>query len=222
MDKEGVPSLIVLIGEFNGSAACQMVQSMIATKQFFDSLADILADKKELRQHTQWVIVPGPDDFLPFSSFPNPHLSKKLMVKLRKIVTNLELMSNPCRISYFGKEVVICRGDFSKLFITNDMFSSKDFQASAMINTILGQGCLFPFLKKSQLMLWNYAHALHLHTVPDVLVIADSYYHFEKQLDGGQFVISPGSFGLHKTFAGMFFNAEGKLEAELNDFRVPN
>lgn len=29
-------------------------------------------------------------------------------------------------------------------------------------------------------MLWNYAHALHLHSVPDVLVIADSYYHFEK------------------------------------------
>lgn len=93
--------------------------------------------------------MPGPDDFLPYSAFPNPHLSKKLMVRLRKTVTNLELMSNPCRISYFGKEVVICRGDFSKLFITNDIFNSKDFKASAMVNTLLGQGCLFPFLKKS-------------------------------------------------------------------------
>lgn len=128
MDKEGVPSIIVLIGEFNGSAAGQMVQSFIETKQFFDGLADILHDKRELRQHTQWVVMPGPDDFLPFSAMPNPHISKKLMTKLRKTLTNIKMASNPCRLSYYGKEVLISRGDFSKLLITSEVVDAGEFK----------------------------------------------------------------------------------------------
>lgn len=89
-----------------------------------------------------------------------------------------------------------------------------------MVNTLLAQGTLFPFLKKSQLLLWNYAHALHVHSPPDVLVLADSHYHFEHTLKHGTSVVSPGSFGLHRTFAGLFFDADGKLEAELIDFKT--
>ena len=92
---------------------------------------------------------------------PNVHLSKKLMPKLKKVVSKLKLASNPCRISYYGKEILICRADFAKLFLMNNVIlRQKDqtqrqsrelsgFKSRDMVETIVRQGNLLPFLKKS-------------------------------------------------------------------------
>ena len=142
--------------------------------------------------HTQWVIVPGPDDYLPFSALPNIHLSKKLMPKLKKVVSKLKLASNPCRISYYGKEILICRADFAKLFLMNNVMlkqkfnqgkEAAGFKSRDMVETIIRQGNLLPFLKKSQLVLWNYSDSFHFDKLPDCMILADSFLHYEYEVD---------------------------------------
>ena len=52
------------------------------------------------------------------------------------------------------------------------------FKSRDMVETIIRQGNLLPFLKKSQLMLWNYSDAFHFDKLPDCMILADSFLHY--------------------------------------------
>ena len=100
------------------------------------------------------------------------------------------MASNPLRISYYGKELVIARYNFFrklkknhlyKVQIAQERLSPEEVPETLKIaRTILHQGCLVPLPQIVQPVLWAFAKdVLNLVPHPDFLVLADdcSDYH---------------------------------------------
>jgi len=76
----------------------------------FDSLADPIVSYTLITRRTHFIFVPGPQDLtinlvLP----PNPLLS--FTARLRAKISKVHLASNPCRLTFFGQEIVIFPDD---------------------------------------------------------------------------------------------------------------
>lgn len=77
----------------------------------FDSLADLIASYTLITRRTHLVFVPGPQDLTVNSVLPRKHLLSSFTARLRAKIPNIHLASNPCRIKFFGQEIVVYRDD---------------------------------------------------------------------------------------------------------------
>jgi len=91
-------------------------------RSHFERLGNIIRDKgfEYLRDHTEWVFVPSLDDLGQLSIMPQPPLNESLLSgfigTLQGRIKKVSLGTNPLRLSFNGKEVVINRYNlFSKL-----------------------------------------------------------------------------------------------------------
>jgi DNA polymerase epsilon subunit 2 len=102
---------------------------------------------------------------------------------LPRIVTNsiqskfpyVAFSSNPCRLRYFTKEIVLVRHR-NQLLETHSLLTPLEEydRTHHTIKTLLDQGHLSPLPLPSQPIYWKFDHSLCLFPLPDAIVLADS------------------------------------------------
>lgn len=106
--------------------------------------------------------------------------------------------TNPCRIRFFTREIVVFRGEVSTRLRKRALLppvSDEEVRETYdhAVKTVLDQGHLCPLPLSLQPIHWAYDYALRLSPLPDALVFAEDG-EARKRDTGGTLVFSPGSF----------------------------
>ena len=168
-----------------------------------------------LAQTAHFCLVPSHDAMgvLPFAASSKKQSSNH---KLR----HCHWASNPCRLRWAGREMVIFRYDLLPLLQQHSMglpgivATEEDVDASEkpsspykrLIRTVLDQSCLVPVAGTP--VYWNYHHALSLYPLPDCLVLTNtgsgSQQHYtERYLDcrvivAGSLMAPTGTYAVYR------------------------
>lgn len=167
------------------SALDHLVQSAV------DELCTLVAKFPRLAAHAHFCFVPGPNDslcrVLPFPPLPHHHHttnSNSNSNSNTRALAHCHWASNPCRIRWNHKEMVVFRYNLLPLLQQHQIrlpFSSSSgggeddlepwrLPHCRLLKTVLDQGHLMPVA--SVPVYWNYSHALALYPLPDCLVVA--------------------------------------------------
>jgi len=103
------PVAFVLCGHFLSSPTNAASAQVLANG--FKNLADIIARYASLKESSRFVFVPGPQDLGSPKIFPKPRLPKCIVEQMTKTLPNAIFTTNPCRIQYCTKEIVVLRED---------------------------------------------------------------------------------------------------------------
>lgn len=84
----------------------------------FNALTDLILSFPLLLQ-SHFVFVPGPLDPWSSSALPRPAIPGTFAARLKQRVPKAHFVSNPCRLRYFGQEIVIYRDDLMGRMLRN-------------------------------------------------------------------------------------------------------
>lgn len=178
----------------------------------FDSLgACIATHAPAAAQHSQFILVPGPNDLTLLQGFlPQHPLASKFVKGLKSRVKKVTLAPNPCRIRFYTHEMVVFRRDFLRAFQEAEREFSPPLTPSPSVSgvaapttfdriakTIIDEAHLVPEAQES--ILWKLDDALRLSVLPHTLLLCDSTEQWECFYKGVH-VINPGSFAVNTTF----------------------
>jgi DNA polymerase epsilon subunit 2 len=113
-----IPSLLVLMGNFSSQPFGQNAGDRDLYRSRFEALADTLAKVPELAANgCRVVLVPGPNDPGTSGALPRPPIpaffAQKLLTQENPNIPNVILTTNPARIRYFTREIVVFRCDLT-------------------------------------------------------------------------------------------------------------
>ncbi|EIE23695.1 DNA polymerase epsilon, subunit B [Coccomyxa subellipsoidea C-169] len=100
---ERVPSMFVLLGNFQSFSCNAASTDYAALKDNFGALAGTLASFPRIRAESRLVFVPGLGDAGPGAILPRPPLPESLIGALREQLPTALFTSNPCRIRHFNQ-----------------------------------------------------------------------------------------------------------------------
>ena len=215
-----LPSIIVVAGRFISEQNRYRVSHEQA-RDYFEQLGNIIRERSfdYLRDHTEWVFVPALDDPGQINLIPQLPLNQTLVTgfigTLQGKIKKVTLGTNPLRVSFNGKEVVLSRFNlFQKLKqnhhsrvafaqekakvqenARNQRESTGGLQAAPptitddtyrVARTVLHQSFLMPLPQIVQPVTWAYAmDTLALTPHPDFLVLADECSDYHYTFDLG-------------------------------------
>jgi len=193
-----VPKLVVLCGNFTSRSISQgNARDVQCYQENFDRLADLIASYPIITRSTHFVLVPGPLDITRNSILPRRPLLSSFVARMRNKVPKVHFATNPCRIKFFGQEIVIFRENTMAKMLRNTIRVKQDAESEDLrrylVSSILDQSHLAPFTLNIQPTLSDYDHALRLYPLPTVVVLADKYEKY-KMTYSGCHVFNPGSF----------------------------
>lgn len=84
----------------------------------FNALTDLILSFPLLHQ-SHFIFVPGPLDPWSSSTLPRPALPSTITSRLLQRIPKARFVSNPCRLRYFGQEIVIYREDLMGRMLRN-------------------------------------------------------------------------------------------------------
>ncbi|KAI0051026.1 DNA polymerase epsilon subunit B [Auriscalpium vulgare] len=193
-----IPKVAVLCGNFTSRGIAQgNSRDVQKYQEGFDALADLIASYHVLTQNTHIVFVPGPLDLAINSILPRRPLLSSFTARLRAKIPKLHLSSNPCRLKFFGQEIVVFREDMMARMLRNlvgvkPSVRNEDLKRY-LVQSILDQSHLTPLTNNIQPVLSEYDHSLRLYPLPTVVVLADKYESYRMTYEGCH-VFNPGSF----------------------------
>jgi DNA polymerase epsilon subunit 2 len=201
--------VLVFMGPFVSSAA-----SLDAQVHGFNALADLLGSHPELKD-TLIVLATGPGDACMPSTLPQAPIPPSLIKKLSQKVKKLHVTSNPCRMSYFGQELVFFRHDLSNkmrrlVVAAPSGMDDHTLFTNALVETIVAQSHLCPMNTAHQSIYWAYDHALSMVALPDMLFLSDEADQYEWK-ESGCHAVNIGSFGKDGSFV-VYWPAEKRSE----------
>ncbi|KAN0061752.1 DNA-directed DNA polymerase epsilon, subunit B [Thecaphora frezii] len=215
VDAEFLPFAFVLCGNFSsspwtGGDVLKRYQSA------FSNLADLIGSFPALLRSSHFILVPGPSDPFVTPLIPRPALPEMLTTKLRaKLGDRVHFASNPCRIAYFGQEIVVYRDDIMARMLRNTVRLKEEAREGDLkkflVSTLLDQAHLCPLPASVRPVLWEHDHALRLYPMPTTLVLADTYDRFELTYEGCH-VFNPGSFRGSSYAWSTFYPATARTE----------
>ncbi|KAI0251432.1 epsilon DNA polymerase [Lactifluus subvellereus] len=163
-----IPKVIVFCGNFTSAGIAQG-----NSRDGFDSLADLIASYTLITRRTHFVFVPGPLDLA---------------------VNSAHMASNPCRLKFFGQELVVFRDDVMSRMLRNLVGVKPNARNEDLKRySILDQSHLAPFTTHIQPVLAEYDHAMRLYPLPTCVVLADKYDSYRMTYEGCH-VFNPGRF----------------------------
>ena len=186
----------------------------------FDELANIITKFPKIAKNGRFVLIPSMNDIGMGNILPRPPLPRHFLKGLQSKVTHVHLASNPCRLRYFSKEIVLSRFDVlsklrrSSILPPKPHFESEnddDEEDSEMadetnsndmdrliqhsMKTVLDQGHLCPVPLQSTPIYWQYDHAMSLYPPPDILVMGESTTKpYSEKYENDVDVMNPGPF----------------------------
>jgi DNA polymerase epsilon subunit 2 len=180
----------------------------------FEDLVNLVLKYEKLAQTAMWVFVPGPSDpglgeFLPRQAIP------KFFVESLENLNKWKMASNPSRILFCGKEILIGRVEQIRKMQRNsacDVNLEQSIEPEFhLAQTVLRQMHLSPTVHN--LILPDFDHALRIDRKIEFLCLAENGKGFRYDVEG-VVVFNPGHFSRYATF----FVLTGKdLEGELCD-----
>jgi DNA polymerase epsilon subunit 2 len=244
VDADFIPFCFVLCGSFLSTQRTAAADAAFASKSIveryqdaFLALGDLLVKFPSIVQHSNFVFVPSQDDPYGTTSLPRKSLPKCITDKLvqrlvrghggnASIARKLHFVSNPCRLVYFGQEIVIFRNDSMQSLLAHTVRLKGDVEevhANAqaangtidlkkyLVSTILDQAHLCPLPTWARPIMWEFDHTLRLYPMPTALVLADKFQRFELTYEGCQ-VFNPSSFREGNFCWTTYYPSTGKAE----------
>lgn len=112
----------------------------------FDSLADLIASYTLITRRTHFVFVPGPLDLTINSVLPRKPLLSSFTARLRAKIPKVHLASNPCRLKFFGQEIVVFREDVMARMLRNLVGVKPDARNEDLKRYVCVASCEFFYL----------------------------------------------------------------------------
>lgn len=164
----------------------------------------------------QLIFVPGPADPSPAPDcLPRPRLMTPVQEAFFSAASatsqrdRVHFVSNPCRLRYLSKEIVVFREDVSSRMRRHSVVSPPSHAAEnfvgLLVRTLLDQSHLCPLPLPLQPALWDFDHALRLYPLPDALILGESFAKYAFSHESCN-VFNSGSFSTDGSFA--FFYPE--------------
>ncbi|XP_011498563.1 PREDICTED: DNA polymerase epsilon subunit 2 [Ceratosolen solmsi marchali] len=222
---ESPPTAIVLCGHFLSFS--MTVTSVKKLKEGFKRLAAIIAEFPVIQKNTSLILVPGPYDLSAPNILPRAPLPKYVLEDLLKILPNTYLATNPCRLQYCTKEIVIFRENMLSKLCRNTLHYPKKEEDEASENrgekiyeafakSIIRQSHLTPLLFSMIPVYWKHDQALHLYPTPDLIIVADDFQPYATSYANCK-VINPGPFS-KSNFAFKCYNPADNI---VEDCEIP-
>jgi len=207
--------LFVLMGNFC-SAPCHPKTMM----GYLDELAQLVAKATpRLAEEARFVLVPGPEDPGLEHVLPRPPLPPSLRASLEHRIHHIHFATNPCRLRYFSKELVIFRQNMVSQLRRSCLWQtdSESTPVQHAVKTMLDQGHLCPIANKP--IHWQYDHVLRLYPLPDAVILSDQedqFYENYAECD----VVNPGPFDKDFSFLVYHPVVEGQTKSDVEFSQV--
>eukprot|EP00347_Sterkiella_histriomuscorum_P020272 403338437 len=206
---EGLESMkadiIVLVGNFISQKLSEKL-SYDQFKTYFESIGQVVRENNLtfLRDSTQWIFIPSVDDPGQPKLMPCLQFQEYFLTGFKgngpQRIKNVILGTNPMRISYYGKEIVISRYNFfkklkrnqiPKIQIAQEKTRTQNNQSTSynsddsfkIAKTVLHQGTLIPVPSIVQPIMWSFSDALQLVPHPDFLILCDEITDYHHQIE---------------------------------------
>lgn len=118
------PVAFVLCGHFLSFPT--NVTSAQALITGFKNLVDMITNYDVVKESSKFVFVPGPQDLGSPNILPKPPLPKCIIEEVTKEIPNAIFTTNPCRIQYCTKEIVVLREDMLTKMCRNALRFPKE------------------------------------------------------------------------------------------------
>ena len=171
-----LPELFVLVGNFHSIPLDSLGTNTAAYTRGFEQLAEIISSFPLLSRHSEILLVPGPND--PFASgiLPRRAIASPFVKSLAKL-ENVRFASNPCRIKFYGRDVVVHRDDLLGKIQRLALPALEPLCAlevgeelhAQYAQYILGQGHLSPLPLQVNPVYWQWDFSLRLDILPDAV-----------------------------------------------------
>ncbi|XP_076290202.1 DNA polymerase epsilon subunit 2 [Lasioglossum baleicum] len=186
------PIAFVLCGHFLSFPA--NITSTQKLKEGLKNLADIIMQYPDIKESSKFIFVPAPDDVGSPKILPRSPLPRHITEEFRKIIPGAIFASNPCRIQYCTKEIVVLREDILTKMCRNTLqFPREGNIYDHYAKSIICQSHLTPLSLSVIPVYWKYDHALQLYPTPDVIVAADKFEAYDTVYSDCH-IINPGLF----------------------------
>lgn len=186
------PIAFVLCGHFLSFST--NISSKHKLKKGLKNLADIIIQYPDIKQTSKFIFVPAPDDIGSPKILPRSPLPKHLTEDFRKNIPGAIFTTNPCRIQYCTKEIVVLREDILTKMCRNALhFPSQGNIYDHYAKSIICQSHLSPLSLSIIPIYWKYNHSLQIYPTPDLIVAADRFAEYETNYSNCH-VINPGLF----------------------------
>nr|XP_050028231.1 DNA polymerase epsilon subunit 2-like [Dermacentor andersoni] len=206
---QGAPACFVLAGNFL-SRSTGLQKDCALLKEGFKALADMLSEFPLLVKHSRFIFVPGPKDPGLSNVLPRPGLPRQVTEPLQPrggagegeggagaLAERCHWASNPCRLLYCGRQVVLWRQDGLAKACRNAVHRPWDKAgldlAQVYTRSLAANAHLSPVSLVVTPVYWEWDFALWLHPLPDAVICFDSCDAFTVEQAGCIF-FNPGSF----------------------------
>lgn len=208
---EAPPTAFIFMGDFSSTPYGPLTNQKL--RENFKSLGDLMVQFPALINKSQFLFIPGPQDPGPGNILPRPPIPSVLTSDLTSRVPTAQFCSNPCRVQFCTREMVLFREDMlGKLCRHCVRFPSESADLPThFAKTIFSQAHLCPLPLHSRPVYWAFDHALQLYPLPDLVVIGDKCDPFTVST-GESTVTNPGSFLRSRFEFKVYMPASGRIE----------
>jgi len=174
---ESIPSAYVFVGDFvTKKFNPYSGDSVRATQKSFEALSQLLARHPRTLEASHIVLVPGPGD-AGNGLLPQPPFSDALVRGLSSRFPNFVLASNPCRIRYFDKQILVFAGEnlkrIRKARIVHSAQEEAGDDGDTLSRYILSQMHLVPGPVADHAVAWDFDAGLRVYPPPHAIFLSD-------------------------------------------------
>lgn len=166
------PIAFVFMGNFMSESHGS--EMMMVLKKLFKRLAELILKYHMLVSSSQFVFVPGLLDPCTQHLIPRLSLPKYVTENVQTLLPNAIFATNPCRIQYCTKEIVVFRADIMAKFLQGTLHKpAKEDLTKCVTRTIVSQGHLSPVSLNALTVHWDFDYCLSLYPLPDLVLVGD-------------------------------------------------
>ncbi|KAF7266756.1 hypothetical protein GWI33_019933 [Rhynchophorus ferrugineus] len=186
------PVAFVFMGNFLcESHGCEMMSIL---KKLFKRLAEIIVKYSVISNVSHFVFVPGSTDPCTPHILPRLELPNYVTADVKKILPNVTFATNPCRIQYCTKEIVVLRSDILAKMLQGSLHKPiREEIPKCLTRTIISQGHLTPLSLNASTVHWDFDYCFSLYPLPDLVVVGDRSEAFKDHYKSS-IVMNPGQF----------------------------
>ncbi|KAB0803350.1 hypothetical protein PPYR_00320 [Photinus pyralis] len=163
-------------------------------KKLFKKFGELLSNYTELVHKSKFVFVPSMTDPCHLHILPRFPLPSHVTEEFQKSVPSAIFTTNPCRLQYYTKEIVLFRADILPKLMQGALEKPQIEEIPEFITrTIIGQGHLCPFSLNAVTVNWDFDYTLRLFPLPNLIVLGDKSEAYQGKYKECQ-LVNPGSF----------------------------
>ncbi|XP_034192856.2 DNA polymerase epsilon subunit 2 [Osmia lignaria lignaria] len=186
------PIAFVLCGHFLSFPTS--TTSLDKLKEGLKDLSEIIKQYPGIKESSKFIFVPASEDIGSAKILPRSPLPKCLTENFRKNIPGAIFTTNPCRIQYCTKEIVVIREDILTKMCRNTLnFPHTGNIYDHYAKSIICQSHLTPLSLSIVPIYWKLDHTLQLYPTPDLIVSADKFESYETKQSNCH-IINPGLF----------------------------